>query len=104
MVNAKDLFAPLEEAISRVFIPSLTGRPPPGEFERNIMHLPCRLGGLGAVKPHTVCRQYVPSITITQCLVQRILDGDEELGYCPSVIRRNKAKVIQEANTRCPED
>ena len=37
----------LEECISRLLIPAITGRSPPNEIFRKILALPIRLGGLG---------------------------------------------------------
>ena len=37
----------LENTIKTVFIPNLTGRPPPSDIERKLLALPARLGGLG---------------------------------------------------------
>ena len=46
------MLRPLDETISSVVIPALTGRPPPGNQERSLVALPERLGG---------CHLHVPS-------------------------------------------
>ena len=45
------MLRPLDETISSVVIPALTGRPPPGNQERSFFALPARLGGLGLHVP-----------------------------------------------------
>ena len=50
------LFQPLEDAIRLKFIPSLTGHSACSALEREVLPLPCRLGGLGIVNPYTHSR------------------------------------------------
>ena len=47
-------FQPLENCIRSTYIPSLTGRSPPSDLERDLLGLPPRLGGLGITNPITV--------------------------------------------------
>ena len=42
---------PLEDILNQKLIPTLTGRPSPGNHERNLLSLPARLGGLGISSP-----------------------------------------------------
>ena len=44
-------FQPLEEAIHQHFLPTLTGRMPSSEVERELLSLPCRFGGLNITNP-----------------------------------------------------
>ena len=48
--NIQDLLEPLESAISRVLIPAITDWQC-GQFMRDILALPVRLGGLGIASP-----------------------------------------------------
>ena len=50
---------PLEDAISTILLPSLTGRDTPNELERQLLSLPARLGGLGI-------KQFLPNSLISQ--------------------------------------
>ena len=42
-----NIFRSLEDVIRKKFIPALTGRPAITDEERQLLSLPCRLGGLG---------------------------------------------------------
>ena len=44
--SVDSLFQPLEDVIHQKFIPALTGRDPCCKLERDLLSLPCRLGGL----------------------------------------------------------
>ena len=49
------LFQPLQDVLHQHFIPALTGRDSCSEVERELLALPCRLGGLNIPNPTTVC-------------------------------------------------
>ena len=49
--NIEGYLHPLENCIRSKFIPSLTGRSPPNDIERDLLGLPPRLGGLGIINP-----------------------------------------------------
>ena len=49
--NISDHLAPLETIIRTKFIPTLTGRSPPNDAERDLLALPVRLGGIGVIDP-----------------------------------------------------
>ena len=49
--NIEGHLHPLENCIRSNFIPSLTGRSPPNDQERDLLGLPPRLGGLGITNP-----------------------------------------------------
>ena len=56
------------------FIPSVTGRSPPSDLERNLFVLPARLGGLGISNPvHLSSSEFHASVKITQPLQSLIL-------------------------------
>ena len=49
--NSMDLLQKLENTVTSTFVPALTGQPPPGELIRDLLALPCKLGGLGITNP-----------------------------------------------------
>ena len=70
------LYQPLEDAIRKKFIPSITGRHC-SDVERNLFALPCRLGGLGIPNlTVTAATAYDDSIHITAPLVENIVNKD----------------------------
>ena len=46
---SEEVLQPLEKAISQSLIPALTGQPAPNNQTRQLLALPCRLGGMGIV-------------------------------------------------------
>ena len=84
--NTGPLFELLESVITQHLIPALLGRSPPGEIERDILSLPCRLGGMGIFFPVSISAQFASSINITEALVSNIFFKDLlEIGssVCP---------------------
>ena len=49
--NITKLLTPLEEAIRHQLIPAITGQSTRSDTERDVLALPCRLGGLGIINP-----------------------------------------------------
>ena len=49
--NISELLTPLEEAIRYQLIPAITGRSTVSDTERDVLALPCRLGGMGLINP-----------------------------------------------------
>ena len=47
--NITELLTPLEEAIRHQLIPAITGRSTMSDTERDVLALPCRLGGMGII-------------------------------------------------------
>ena len=67
--NVGPLFQPLEDAIRLKLIPALTGHGACSALERDVLSLPCRLGGLGIVNPVDIAdSQFTASIKITHSL------------------------------------
>ncbi len=61
---------PLENAFNSAFVPALTGLPAPGKLTRDLLALPCKLGGLGLINPKESCsEQHQTSKRITAALV-----------------------------------
>ena len=68
------LLLPLEETISTLLIPSLTGRPTPSSEERNLLSLPARMGGIGLIDPTKISTaQFSTSKKVTQPLTSDLL-------------------------------
>ena len=74
------IFSPLEDIIRHRFIPSLTGRKSITDTERDLLALPCRLGGLGIINPTKVASfEYQASQDITEPHVTLILEQKPKL-------------------------
>ena len=72
--NIGPLFQPLEDAIRLQFISAFTGHGSCYMVEREVLSLPCRLGGLGIVNPTIVADlQYDASTKITNSLKDLII-------------------------------
>ena len=72
--NIGPLFQPLEDAIRLQFIPAFTGHGSCSMVEREVLSLPCRLGGLGIINPTIVADlQYDASTKITNSLKDLII-------------------------------
>ena len=72
MLDAADLFQPLEESIRKDFIRALLKRDV-NDLERDMLSLPARMGGLGLFKPTEECRvSSASSIIISAPLVRLI--------------------------------
>ena len=68
------LFQPLEDVIHQHFIPALTGQDPCSGLERELVALPCRLGGLNIPNLTTICEfQFSASKRISAPLAPLIL-------------------------------
>ena len=85
------LFAPLEEIIRNSFIPTITGRKAITDAERDLLALPCRLGGLGIPNPTKISNQhYDTSIDVTAPLVELILE--QKFHYSEEIEFQQKKK------------
>lgn len=72
-----ELLQPLEQAISDTLLPALSGQPAPNETTRQLLALPCRLGGMGLVNPTLLPgTQQQASKEICQPLVKLILEQE----------------------------
>ena len=68
---------PLEKTIRTLFLPSLTGRPAPGDEVRTLLALPPRSGGLGVLNPVTAladehARLIYVCTPLTECIQQQV--------------------------------
>jgi hypothetical protein len=72
--NIGPLLQPLEDIIRTKFIPTLSGRPAPNDELRELLALPCRLGGLGILEPTCLAgHEHKASKEITTPIVRSIL-------------------------------
>ena len=94
------LFQPLEDVLHQHFIPALTGRDPCSEVERELLTLPCRLGGLNIPNPTTICEfQFSASKKLSGPLASLILRQSDEfsipsLHSIKSEIRRARQLLL----------
>ena len=67
-------FLPIKGTIRIKLIPSLTGRPPPNDCERNLLALPARLGGIALANPTQASdTEFLASQRVTESLQQAVL-------------------------------
>ena len=86
------LLAPLEDAIRLRLIPALTGYASCSPILRNLLSLPCRLGGMGIVNPMDIAdSQFDASVRVTASLKELILN--QSLTASPPDVRSIKADV-----------
>ena len=95
-----ELFTPLEEIIRNSFIPTITGRKAITNVERELLALPCRLGGLGIPNPTNISNQhYDTSIDVTAPLAELILE--QKFHYSEEIeVQQKKKKSEAKKNRR----
>ena len=109
-----DCLGPIEDIIRHEFIPALTGRAPISDVERELLALPCRLGGLDIPDfTKSAISQFQASKRICSPIVDLILDHQpsltaeavskqKELKQCVKSERR-KAQVDSASNLSLPD-
>ena len=101
----EDILDSLEKKIHSLFIPALTGQPPPGQHMRDILALPARIGGLGLTNPTTSAKeQRAASQQISAPLVERIVNQDHQLGSCHSFQQSIKRRIQHTKRRNQKED
>ena len=96
--NIAELFTPIEDALRYTFLPAMTGRKAISDAERELLALPCRLGGLGITIPNRVATaQYQSSTEITAPIVHQIIQ--QKYVYNGQVQFEHK-KIKSEAKNR----
>ena len=69
---------PLEDVLRQVFLSALTGQSAPNDVTRDLLALPCRLGGMYIINPTTMFkRQYTASTEIRMPIVNIIHEKQE---------------------------
>ena len=77
--NIGNLLNPIEDTLRTKLIPSLTGRPPPNDAERDLLALPVRLGGIGVSNPSKrPSEEFVASLQVTGPLKSLISEKNPE--------------------------
>ena len=115
--NIGPLLQPLEDIIRTKFIPAICGRPAPSNELRDLLALPCRMGGLGILNPtHTASHEFSASKEITKPIVRSILSHDCRYTYdsladqlsAVTVTKREKrdrsASLASELKSHLPPD
>ena len=92
---------PLEDAIRCKFIPVITGQNHILDVERDLLALPCRLGGMGLINPTKICDDHFShseEITgpLVNLIIQQKLDIPEDLDLLmrqkKTTLRQNRRK------------
>lgn len=79
MPQVSELFERLEDEIRLRFLPALLRREV-NDFERDVLSLPARLGGLGITKPHVVCVDaHEHSMRVSAPLIKLIMRQELDL-------------------------
>ena len=104
--------APLDEALRKKLIPSLTGTPPPNDTEYTLFALPAREGGLGIRIPSKqATHEYNASLFVTSALCNHIIKQDthygqeiisESLMAKSTVGQQNRDRTKNDINTLTP--
>ncbi len=90
-------FQPLENIIRTVFIPTVTGRPPPNDINRDMFALPARLGGLGLCNPLGQCDlEFSASTAISGPLKDLILHKQTDYSYECLAAQINQKSTIKQ--------
>ena len=77
-----DMLHPLEETITNILIPALTGRSSISGLERELLALPPRLGGLGISIPSVeAALQHCYSLKVTAPIVAKIIAQNHDFSY-----------------------
>ena len=110
--NISTLLEPLETTIRTELLPTLTGRAPPGDLERDLLALPDRLGGIALFNPTKVAdRQFRSSLLTSDPLRDLILlhnpsypseCWDKQLSIKKAVHKQNRLTEQSEASAMKP--
>ena len=104
-IQSDGILESLEKAIKSRFIPALTGQPPPGEFVREMLALPARLGGLGLVNPAVSAKeQQAASRVISAPLVEQIIHENHWLDNCHGAQQNIKLRIRSNKRTNQREE
>ena len=94
--NIEECLQSLEHVIRVHFLPALTGRAPPSDSERNLLALPCRLGGMGIANPAMMCDlEHSSSLKVTKPLCTSILEQSNTYSF-----ETYEAQIVAKTETR----
>ena len=90
------LLQPLEDVIHQFFIPALSGRSPCSELERELLSLPCRMGGLNIPNPAKNCdMQYSGSRRISAPLTSLIEQQSDDFHLINSTPAKSDIRKLK---------
>ena len=94
--DIQDALEPLENAVSQVLIPAITGCNC-NQLDRTILALPVRLGGPGMGNPSLEkSRKYASSVKVTTPLVQQIVSQSHQLPEDSLVKSHNRKYEVKD--------
>ena len=94
--NIGRLLEPLEEAISRKLIPSISNGHHPNELERRLLALPPRMGGLGIPNPQDMAQtEFENSLRLTTTLTETIIAQEVQREVSNDNIRALRAGIAK---------
>ena len=100
-----DAFTPLEDIIRNEFIPALTGKSAISDQERELLSLPCRLGGLGIPDFTKLSSSYYQvSQDICSPVVNLILESQHVLRKDTSAEQRRIKQRVKTERRECDAD
>ena len=96
MPQMSSALLPLDRMVSDLLIPAILGRQI-NDFERQLLALSCRFGGLGIVVPSSLATQYDSSRAITALLTQRVIAQEQDLSDSVASVRTKKQEFRSQA-------
>ena len=97
--DVSEEFKPLEDAITNKLLPAMTGITTLTRHERQVLSLPCRLGGLGIEDPSSISDQhYTDSVDANQPLTDAIFEQQNELSVDTIAAQKAKKALLSEKN------
>ena len=90
--NISSMMQPLEEAIRDYFIPAITRQQHCSQDVRDLLALPCRLGGLNLTNPtHTSDGEFKSSCRITAPLAALIIQQEQCYNVAVKAVQKEKS-------------
>ena len=96
MPQMSSALLPLDRMVSDQLIPAILGHQI-NDFERQLLALPYRFGGLGIVVSSSLATQYDSSRAITALLTQRVMAQEQGLGDSVASVRSKKQEFRSQA-------
>ena len=97
--DVSEEFKALEDAITNKLLPAMTGNTTITRHERQVLSLPCRLGGLGIEDPAAISDQhYTDSLYANQPLIDTIFEQQNELSVETIAAQKKNKSLLSEKN------
>ena len=94
ILGISHLLRPLEDAVQQKLIPSITGRPPCSQLERDLLSLPVKMGGMGLTYSTAIADiEFEASKEISAPLIDQIIHQDLFFQEDTTISRRNEVKT-----------